>query len=114
MSRLNTWFIITVIILFNFAYLAKAKDAIQPVDPEFLAFFAAIYNDPVERASIRLDDFSTRLAISETQKNEWNAFKDFFLSQFEKRQARLEDFRLEIVERNGKPLTTPEIGRAHV
>ncbi|TQV72095.1 hypothetical protein FLL45_17895 [Aliikangiella marina] len=87
---------------------SKADNPIEPVDPEFLAFFASIYNDPVERAELRLDDFAEKLVITKQQQPEWEKFKQYFLKQFERRQERLEDFRIAVQDRNGKPLTTPE------
>ena len=108
MNRRIVWLIWIFAAVWSLSFQSKAQDAVEPVDPEFLAFFAAIYNDPVERASLRLDDFAERMKINDKQNAEWRAFKNMFLDLFEKRRTRLEDFRLVIEERNGKPLSTPE------
>ncbi len=78
------------------------------MDPEFLEFFAALYGDPVEEASIKLDEFANKLSITERQQPAWNSFKQYFLDQMQVKQQRAAELKEFVRARNGKPLTTPE------
>lgn len=88
--------------------LSVAATDDEMMDPEFLEFFAALYGDPVEEASIKLDEFANKLNITERQEPAWSNFKQFFLDQMQVKQQRAAELREFVRSRNGKPLTTPE------
>jgi len=99
--------IASLLLLTSFSAVSEDTN-VESLDPEFMEFFAAIYEDPTDKVAAKLDGFAVKLNITPDQQSAWNAFKQLITNNMLLKRKRTEEFKNRFKARNGKRFTTLE------